>query len=224
MKTKLALLALLVGLAGTAQAQQGSIHYTGRSTPYTGQMTPVYTGRSTPYTGRPVTQSSSSGIPSQASKSGASIHRSGSRRRGRVNRPQVYRPPTPPALGSSVDQLPARYRSQYYQGYTYYYGNGYYYRSSGNVAPITYSSGFGEHYKDRRRREQAARGQSTDSTRFSKSKSAPVYQVVTPPVGLVVENLPPGTRKVKKGLYFHRDVYYRPTYSEGKVQYIVTRG
>lgn len=185
--------------------------HTGQPTPYTGRTTPVYTGRSTPYTGRP--------IPQRASKSRASIRRSGNR--SRVTRtplmPNHHTTPLPPSVGDTVNTLPLRYKTAYYRGYYYYYGNGYYYRGSTSPLVSPYSLNYGEK-RPKKRKKKAAKKKT-----FTPTVAQESFQVVAPPVGLIVDDLPVGARQVKKGLYQHRETHYRPTYSDGKVKYIVSK-
>jgi Family of unknown function (DUF6515) len=208
-------------LLGPAQAQNGSIHYTGqmtpvytgRSTPYTGQMTPVYTGRSAPYTGRGVTGP----VPMSATKSNASI-RGNARNPGRgAPIPRPYYPPQP-VIGNTVRALPLRYRTYILNNSYYYYSDGYYYQGSGTAAPLNYSSGFGVPRQPRQQEDKPK-----ETTTYALPPTQERFEVVVPPLGLMVEELPVGASQVKKGLYQHRDVYYRPAYDEGKVKYMVSK-
>lgn len=214
MKWPLSFIALI--LTAQVHAQQGSIHYTGqmtpaytgRSTPYTGQMTPAYTGRSTPYTG----QSSGVGIPAGSSKSGASIHRSVPPQQRNTTGVIRQQPMYHPDVGAQANTLPPRYRSTFYNGYYYYYGGGSYYRGTATPLASPYSTG-----------SSSGSGVPPEETTFTPAEPSPKFEVVDPPIGMVVDELPPGTREVKKGLYMFRDIRYRPIYSDGKIKYIVSR-
>jgi hypothetical protein len=188
--------------------------YTGRSTPYTGQMTPAYTGRSTPYTGRttPVYTGRSTpytGRTTPAYQGRQSVYT------GRVPRQPIQGSPLPISnarplntlnIGDYISTLPVRHRAAYYPGGYYYYYNGYYFRDT-QYAAVEVSS----------------------KTVYEEKKPLPAldnsrrFELVNPVEGTVIDELPVGATQVKKSVYKHRDVYYRPTYHEGEVRFIVSK-
>jgi hypothetical protein len=215
--------ALLALTISPAWAQRGSIHYstnaagrapytgqmtpayTGRSAPYTGRMTPAYTGQTAPYTGRPVTGVGSTNTsPAYNNLRANRVTEQAGRALPVRNIPQL---PTM-RVGDCTPYLPVRHNRVYYPGGYYYYYNGYYFQDNYNAYALP---------------ESPTKPVEDEQKPLPPLDVSKRFELVNPAEGTIIDELPVGTTEVKKSLYKFRETYYRPTYEDGEVKFIVSK-
>lgn len=136
-------------------------------------------------------------------------------------------------LGATIASLPTRYETVYIANTTYYYSNGVYYTRAGNKyvvvsapvgatvvhAPtnITMVNAGGAEYGYSNGTYYSAEVGSDGEAQF---------EVITPPIGAVVQELPEGAQVKKingKTFFIYGGAFYQPFYSGSEVVYMVVK-
>lgn len=158
-------------------------------------------------------RASAAGSSASAARSSASAYRSSA---SSSSTPVRYQKPmnTPPPIGSRPSTLPVGHARALYGGRSYYYYDGAYYAD-------TYEAGV-----EGTGLPGYPSGPTIDRTEGTASVAATTsggrYVVVSPPLGVSVDELPYGATEVKKGLWEYNGVHYRPAYEDGQVRFVVS--